>query len=187
MEEFKSGASRRQSGRFKHVTWTARAVSAVAGTMMAGVLVAASPAAAQSSVDAEPVPPGKANSTAPEKAPDKAQGLGGHGKKKQQRIVRAVVESDGTLVPGQSFGAASATDLATGVYQVCFDVPITNGTYNATIGLPGNVGEAEPGEINVVGRIETDNCLYIQTFDSQGELADNGFHVTVAYSAKRGH
>lgn len=178
--EFKPRASRR-NGRSKRVAWAARGVSAVAGTMIAGLLVA-TPAVAQSADD--PTPPKAGNSSTPAKKPAKAKGLGGHGHK-QQRIVRAVVEDDGTLVRGQSYGAASAERLATGIYQVCFNARITNGTYNATIGLPGNEGEPPAGEINVVGRFATNNCLYIQTYNSAGTHTDRGFHVTVAYTAHR--
>ncbi|WP_058042958.1 hypothetical protein [Streptomyces roseifaciens] len=98
-----------------------------------------------------------------------------------QQIERAVVAADGTLVAGQSSGATSATKLSVGTYQVCFNVPITNGTYVASIGIPGNVGTSAPGEITVVGRFNTNNCLFIRTFNSAGALEDRGFHVHVAH------
>ncbi|WP_070009362.1 hypothetical protein [Streptomyces abyssalis] len=156
----------------------------MAGTVIVGVLIA-SPAVAHSSIPADkPVPP---NTSASNVAKTPAKGLGEHEKKKQQKIVRAVVNSEGNLVKRQSFGAASATRVgtSTGTYQVCFDVPVNKGTYVASIGLPGNVGTSAPGEITVVGRIGTDNCLFIQTYNSEGVLADRGFHVTVAYSQER--
>ncbi|SCK44682.1 hypothetical protein [Streptomyces sp. WMMB 322] len=170
--------SRRVNGRSRSITWAARGLSAVAGTVIAGVLIA-SPAAAAD----KPVPP---NTTNPKPAAP-AKGLGEHEKRKSQKIVRAVVESDATLVKKQSFGATSATKLGTGVYQVCFAVPINKGTYVASIGIPGNVGVPPAGEISVVGRVNTDNCLYIQTFNSAGTLTDRGFHVVAAYSKERRH
>jgi hypothetical protein len=170
--------TRRRNTPSKSLTWAARGLSAVAGTVIAGVLIA-SPAVA---ADADkPVPPNTTNAN----PASPAKGLGGHDKKKTQKIVRAVVEDDGTLVRGQSFGATSVTKIGTGIYQVCFAVRVTHGTYVASIGLPGNESASASGEINVVGRIGTDNCLYIQTFNSQGVLADRGFHVVVAYSKER--
>lgn len=172
--------SRSFNVRSRSVTWAARGLSAAAGAVIAGVLIASPAVAADAG---KPVPP---NTTNPKPAAP-AKGLGGHDKKKAQKIVRAVVDSDGTLINRQSYGATSVTKLSTGVYQVCFAVPITNGTYVATIGIPGNVGVSAPGEVAVVGRVGTDNCLYMQTFNSQGTLADRGFHVVVAYSQARRH
>ncbi|MEU6369425.1 hypothetical protein ABZ876_27695 [Streptomyces sp. NPDC046931] len=167
----------------------------------------ASPAAAQSSTPSEaltgavatnsantagkptPVQPDTANSGTAETA---AKGLDKHTQRKDlkkdrkaaQEIVRAVVQGDATLVAGQSFGATSVTRVEnpSGIYQVCFDVPVTNGTYVATIGIPGNSGTSQPGEITVVGRVNTDNCLYVRTFNSAGTLEDRSFHVVVVYS-----
>jgi hypothetical protein len=161
----------------------ARGLSAVAGTMIAGFLIA-SPAAARATGPAAPVPPNTTNSAASQTA---AKGFSENDQNRDERIVRAVVRADGTLVPGQSFGATSATRVEhpVGTYQVCFAVPITNGTYVASIGFPGNSGASAPGEITVVGRAGTDNCLYIQTFNSAGTPADRGFHVVVVYSSQR--
>ncbi|MFI5682713.1 hypothetical protein [Streptomyces sp. NPDC051636] len=172
---------RRLDGRSKGFTWTARGLSAVAGSVIAGVLVASPAVAANSAGAVTPAPPNTTNSTAAETA---VKGQSDPHENQEQRIVRAVVRSNGTLVPGQSSGAVSAArvDSAVGAYQVCFNVPITNGTYVATIGLPGNVNASEPGEITVVGRIGTNNCLYIETFNSAGAPADRGFHVTVVYA-----
>lgn len=167
--------------RPRRFTWTVRGFSAVAGSVIAGVLMA-SPAAAGA---ATPVPPNTTNSAAG--AETGVKELSALDLRQDQRIVRAVVREDGTLVAGQSFGAESATRVENpvGTYQVCFKVPITNGTYVATIGLPGNVSTSAPGEITVVGRIGTSNCLYVQTFDSAGTPADRSFHVAVVYSKKR--
>lgn len=146
--------------------------------MIAGVLAASPAAALASAGSAAPVPPNTTNSTAAETA---VKGQNDPHENGEQRIVRAVVRSDGSLVPGQSSGAMSSSRLATGTYQVCFNTTITNGTYVATIGLPGSVDSSLPGEITVVGRYATSNCLYIQTFNSAGSLADRSFHVVVAY------
>ncbi|MGV9249229.1 hypothetical protein [Streptomyces sp. NPDC003710] len=199
-------AQRRPDGRSGSFTWAVRGLSAVTGSVVAGVLMA-SPAAAQSSTPSEaltgvvatssaktagkptPVQPNTASSGTAETA---AKGLDKRAQRKDlkkdrktaQEFVRAVVQADATLVAGQSHGATSATRVENpaGTYQVCFDVPVTNGTYVATIGLPGNSGASDPGEITVVGRANTDNCLYIQTFNSAGNLEDRSFHVVVVYS-----
>lgn len=193
---------RRFNGRSKRITWAARGVSTVAGTLITGLLIA-SPAAAQGSTPADsaadsvksagpvkPVPPNSANSAntkTSNAAKTPAKGLSGQEKRKHQKVVRAVVRDNASLVRGQSFGAASATRVnqLIGTYQVCFKVPITNGTYVASIGLPGNVGDSDPGEITVVGRADTRNCLFIQTYNSDGVLADRGFHVVASYTEER--
>ncbi|QPP07851.1 hypothetical protein G4Z16_17205 [Streptomyces bathyalis] len=170
----------------------------MAGTLITGLLIA-SPAAAQGSTPADPaagsvksapvkpVPPNSANSKTSKVAKTPAKGLSGHEKRQHQKVVRAVVREDASLVRGQSFGAASSSRVSSliGTYQVCFKVPVTNGTYTASIGLPGNSGDSDPGEITVVGRADTRNCLFIQTYNSAGALADRGFHVVVAYSHDR--
>jgi hypothetical protein len=117
-----------------------------------------------------------------ESAEKAANGLKERADRPDQEIVRAVVDSNGTLVVGQSSGATSATRLSVGTYQPCFNERITNGTYVASIGLPGNVFASPPGEITVVGRVSTNNCLFIQTFNSSGTLADRGFHVIVVFN-----
>ncbi|UQI48329.1 hypothetical protein M1P56_30430 [Streptomyces sp. HU2014] len=93
--------------------------------------------------------------------------------------VRAVVQANGVLVAAQSLGATSSTRLSVGTYQVCFNVVVTRGTYLATVGLPGNTGTPPTGEITVTGRAGTTNCLFLQTFNSAGALADRSFHVVV--------
>jgi hypothetical protein len=98
-----------------------------------------------------------------------------------QQTVRAVVTASGAISFTQSVGAVSAAKLAVGTYQVCFSAVINRGTYVASIGLPGNVGASPPGEITVVGRVTTTNCLFIQTYNSAGVLADRNFHVIVQY------
>ncbi|MCQ8775043.1 hypothetical protein [Streptomyces telluris] len=96
-----------------------------------------------------------------------------------QVIGRAVVAANGLLITAQSSGATSASRLNVGTYQVCFNTPVTSGTYVASIGLPGNVTNPPSGEISVTGRNGTNNCLFLQTFNSAGALEDRSFHVIV--------
>lgn len=95
------------------------------------------------------------------------------------QAVSTVVNSDGTLCAGQGFGVVSASHLGTGIYEVFFNQTITSGVYVATIGLCGNTGASAPGQITVVGRLGTTNGLFIETFNSAGVPADQGFHVVV--------
>lgn len=98
-----------------------------------------------------------------------------------RQTVSAVVNANGTLAAGQSFGATAATKIGVGTYEVFFDQVITAGTYVATIGIAGNVGASAPGEVTVVGRVGTNNGLFIQTYNSAGAPTDLGFHVVVMY------
>jgi hypothetical protein len=94
--------------------------------------------------------------------------------------VSAVVFAAGGLCP-QGFGAVAANRLFVGTYEVFFNQVITSGAYTATIGQCGNTGVPPAGEINVTGRFATNNGLFIQTFDSAGNLADRDFHVHVLF------
>ncbi|MBP2338957.1 hypothetical protein JOF41_005135 [Saccharothrix coeruleofusca] len=98
-----------------------------------------------------------------------------------RQTVSAVVNSNGTLAAGQSFGATAASRIGVGTYEVFFNQVITAGTYVATIGIAGNVGASTPGEVTVVGRVTANNGLFIQTYNSAGTLTDLGFHTVVMF------
>ncbi len=89
----------------------------------------------------------------------------------------AVVRSNGTLARG--FAAVSALQLGTGTYQVLFAHDITGSVYLGTLGLDGSIGGSPSGEIAVVGRFGAANGVFVQTFDSAGNPADRGFHLSV--------
>ncbi|MCM0675580.1 hypothetical protein NCC78_12885 [Micromonospora phytophila] len=93
------------------------------------------------------------------------------------RVLYAVVDANGSLVRG--LGAAVASRLATGMYQVVFDQDVTAAGYVGTIGLPGNVGVAPSGRIAVAGRTGIPNAVFVETFTSDGTLADRPFHLAV--------
>ncbi|MEV4545140.1 hypothetical protein ACIBXA_06035 [Micromonospora echinaurantiaca] len=93
------------------------------------------------------------------------------------RVLFAVVTADGNLVRG--LGAAQATRLARGKYQVIFDQDVTAAGYVGTIGLPGSAGVAPPGQVAVAGRTGIPNGVFVSTFAGDGSVADRPFHLTV--------
>ncbi|MGH8002132.1 MAG: hypothetical protein ACREPR_22560 [Brasilonema sp.] len=96
------------------------------------------------------------------------------------KIRGAVVNSDGTLA--RSLGAISSSVLDTGSYEVVFPQDVSNCIYNATPGVPG-LDNPQPGEVAVGLRRNNSNAVFIATYDSSGQLANNGFHLTVACPA----
>lgn len=92
----------------------------------------------------------------------------------------AVVDRDGNLVRGlHAVSASRAPAGSTGWYEVIFDRNVRKCCYVATIGLPGNVGVEEEGEITVAGRFNNQNGVFITTHDSNGNYADRSFHLVV--------
>jgi hypothetical protein len=96
------------------------------------------------------------------------------------RTVFAVVNGDGTLARGG--GAASATKLGTGQYQVLFKRDVNRGAFLATIGLSADAGASPPGEIIVNLRVGTTNGIFVQTSNSTGAVEDRSFHLAVVSS-----
>lgn len=101
---------------------------------------------------------------------------------------RRWVVCDGNVAIGSScyvrgVGALAAsgqvTKIGTGTFDIRFDIGIRQCAYTATIGLTGNSGASAPGEITVVGRAGTNNGVFLQTFDSAGNVADRSFHLLV--------
>ncbi|MEV4770167.1 hypothetical protein [Micromonospora humida] len=93
------------------------------------------------------------------------------------RMLYAVVHANGTLARG--LGAASATRLAPGMYQVVFDQDVSYAGYVGTIGLAGSAGLAPPGGISVVGRTGIPNGVFVRTFATDGSVLDRPFHLAV--------
>ena len=89
----------------------------------------------------------------------------------------AVVDSDGTLNRGVN--AVSATHLMTGQYEVAFGSNVSECGYTATIGLSGTTGSSDFGTVNVAKRGGNKKAIFVQTFDTGGNLADLGFHLIV--------
>lgn len=93
------------------------------------------------------------------------------------REVWAVIDPTGKLCRGQY--VKSSAKVGTGQYEVIFTRDVRRGVYLATIGLCGFVGASAPGQINVVGRFNNVNGVFIETSDSMGKLTDLGFHLLV--------
>jgi hypothetical protein len=96
------------------------------------------------------------------------------------RTFFAVVNGDGTLARGG--GAASATRLAPGNYQVLFRRDVNRGAFIATLGLSADAGASPPGEIIVNLRAGTTNGVFVETFNSTGAVEDRSFHLAVITS-----
>lgn len=89
----------------------------------------------------------------------------------------AVVNANGTLDRG--FGVVSSTRLAAGQYQVVFSHSLVGSAFVGTLGLAAFSGISPSGEIAVVGRAGNNNAIFVQTFASNGTVADRGFHLAV--------
>src|SRR5215210_3018254 len=101
----------------------------------------------------------------------------------------AVVERDGTLVRGRNVvSCRRAQGAPAGTYEVYFTAEVSNGVYTATIGRPG-IATEPPGMITVALRccpgfgpyppFDDNKGVWVQTFDSAGNLADRAFHLLV--------
>jgi hypothetical protein len=90
----------------------------------------------------------------------------------------AVVNGDGTMARSSDAGA-TATRTAEGTYVVVFGEEVTNCAYEATIGLSGTTATANPGSATVVRWSENSDGVLIQTYNTNGERVDKGFHLAV--------
>jgi len=88
----------------------------------------------------------------------------------------AVVGADGALV--RKNGAASATKLGTGDYEVAFGGDVTACVYNATLGS-ADAADPPAGEVGVAHRAGNANAVRVVTRASDGTAADLPFHLTV--------
>ena len=96
----------------------------------------------------------------------------------------AVVERDASLVRGRN--VLYTAKLGTGTYEVFFTGEVSNGVFVATIGRPG-IATEPPGEITVALRccpglnafppFSDNKGVWVQTFDSNGQLSDRSFHL----------
>jgi hypothetical protein len=109
----------------------------------------------------------------------RAMSAGADEDSESKKTAFAVVNGDGTLARGG--GAASATKLGTGQYQVLFKRDVKKGAFLATIGLSADAGASPPGEIIVNLRAGTENGVFVQTSNSTGAQEDRSFHLAVVY------
>ena len=88
----------------------------------------------------------------------------------------AVVGADGALT--RKNGAAAATKLGTGDYEVVFGGDVTACAYNATLGT-ADTTDPPAGEVGVSQRAGNAKAVRVVTRDSAGAAADRPFHLTV--------
>jgi hypothetical protein len=89
---------------------------------------------------------------------------------------------------GENVGVTSSNDSniemervgeEEGTYAVSFGRDVSECAYEATIGLSESENSAFPGFITVVGRSGLPNSVLVQTFNTNGDLADRSFHLAV--------
>ncbi|MFV2105459.1 hypothetical protein [Micromonospora sp. LOL_015] len=92
------------------------------------------------------------------------------------QVYFAVVSSTGALQRG--FGVVSALRLAAGSYQVIFSHDVTGSAAVGSVGFHDTTVPA-PGEVAVSSRLGVPNAVLVRTYASNGNLADQGFHLAV--------
>ncbi|HTT94452.1 MAG TPA: hypothetical protein VMF55_07250 [Solirubrobacterales bacterium] len=102
----------------------------------------------------------------------------------RSNLLWAVVEPEGTggEVVRASEPGVTAEETVTGTNIVDFTnfgQPVTNCSYEATIGLAAQTGTQSPGFATVVRYSGDDHSVYVQTFDTDGHAARLGFHLAV--------
>lgn len=93
-------------------------------------------------------------------------------------LMSATVESDGTLVTGQSLSAVSSLRHTTGEYKVFFNRNVSGCTYVATPGTPGVGMVSFAGDAIVTSTAET-NGVAVVTYTGEGNPIDRSFMVAV--------
>jgi hypothetical protein len=88
----------------------------------------------------------------------------------------AVVTSTGSV--SRNNGVKSATQLATGDFEVVFNRDVTTCAYAATLGSP-DAADPVAGEVGVAQRAGNAAAVRVVTRDSGGTIADRAFHLTV--------
>jgi hypothetical protein len=88
----------------------------------------------------------------------------------------AVVDNNGTLI--RSKGVTSAQKIGTGDYQVVFNSDVTNCSYQATVGSPGNTPNF--GQADVWSRVNVAAGVEVRTLNTAGNtFTDLPFHLAV--------
>jgi hypothetical protein len=91
----------------------------------------------------------------------------------------AVVNADGSLARA---GCPSTTsdEIQTGAYEVIFNRSIVDCVDEATLGLAGSgPGNPAAGMIGVAGRASNNDAEFVEVFNSQGSVSNQGFHLLV--------
>ena len=90
----------------------------------------------------------------------------------------AVVNADGSLARA---GCPSTTsdEIQTGAYEVIFNKSIVNCADEATLGLAGSTGDPAAGMIGVGGRNGNSDAEFVEVFNAQDAVTNEGFHLVV--------
>lgn len=111
---------------------------------------------------------------------DGADGVGG-------AAMFAVVEGNGTWSRGYPSGDVYTSQrFSTGTYEVIFGTTNINSCgFIASLGTHNDFGQSPdypPGTVLVIGRAGNDAGVWVETYDSAGNLADHDFHLSVVCS-----
>jgi hypothetical protein len=88
-----------------------------------------------------------------------------------------VVNSDGSKARGNN--AKGSLRLTVGSYEADFNSTIIKCAYTGSVGLSGAGGTSPAGYLTVVARADNKKAVFVQTFNSSGQVADLGFHLEV--------
>lgn len=88
----------------------------------------------------------------------------------------AVVASDATVVRGTR--GTTAAVVGTASYEVIFRKVMTGCVFNATLGTT-STGTAPAGMATTAQRAGKPNGVWVQTFDTAGNLTPRDFHLVV--------
>lgn len=96
------------------------------------------------------------------------------------QVFAATVDETGALVPGGQIGAFQASALSPGIYEVYF----RNRRLHNRCVWTGSIARrsifaAQPGSVYIEPRTDTNNALWVVTFDSGGVVAPLPFMITV--------
>ena len=90
----------------------------------------------------------------------------------------AVVNSDGSLARGHNATSVIHTS-GDSFYKVRFNSNVRRCEYNATIGQSGHEGEPSAAFVTVVGASASVEEVFVETYNSSGTGAEEGFHLNV--------
>src|SRR3954453_8076424 len=133
--------------------------------LLAGLVLIAIAIAAAAATHAAGTPLNNAGATAPHAVPASTAGM-----PPTSQVLFAVVNGNGTRARG--LGSTAAVRDAPGVYRVTFRQSVSGCAYTGTLGLSGNLGVEQPGEIQVVTANVNPAQVFVTTRDSAGAPAD---------------
>jgi hypothetical protein len=91
----------------------------------------------------------------------------------------AVVNADGTRARAGGACSGTTTSGSNGSCDVVFPRNVSNCAYVAVIGSPARSGTVAAGYATVVGAAISVDGVFVQTWNSSGVLAAQGFHLIV--------